>query len=152
MGYKQLPNLDEMSSDDVERMRRVNVWLLPVLFFQQASIIFRDDVSPFTHYLGLAAWALLVIVEIAILSGWNSRWMSARDNAILNDEWHRAAAGDASRWGLAAVAALGVAMVAADRWIAIEGSKAAFVLVNGGMLTAGLRYAWLNRADTDDDD
>lgn len=151
MSYRRKADFDQPTAEDIEQMRKVNVWLLPILFFQQASLIFRDDFSPVTRYFGLAAWASMILIELALLSSWRFGWLGDRVHELLNDEWHRAIAGDASRWGLAAVASLGFAMVVADRWVEFDGSKAIFVLVNGGMLTAGLRYAWLNRGVPDEE-
>ncbi len=152
MGYRSKPNFDEYDVEDVERSRRTQIWLLPILVFQQATLIFRDDASPFSYYLGIAAWASVVLVEMWILSGRNFRWASERDNAILNDEWHMALSGDACRWGLAATTVTGIILVAADRWIDLPFAQTIFVLVNAGMLVAGLRYAWLNRGSADDDE
>ncbi|WP_324809301.1 hypothetical protein SH584_05855 [Sphingomonas sp. LY29] len=151
MAYRSKATFDQPSAEDIEQMRGMNAWFLPLLFFQQASLIFREGGSPFTAYLGIVAWAFLILVEFVYLSAWKVRWLGERENAILNDEWHRAISGEASRWGLAAVATLGVGMIVADRWITFDGPKLIFILVNGGMLTAGLRYAWLNRGVADDD-
>ncbi len=152
MGYRKRLDLGEYDAQSIEQARRMQVWLLPILVFQQAALIFRDNGSVFSAYLGLAAWASVVLVEIAILSGWKSRWMSDHDNAILNDEWHLAVSGDACRWGLAATAVTGIGLVVADRWITLPFAQTIFVLVNAGMLVAGLRYAWLNRGSADDDE
>ena len=152
MGYRERLDLGEYDAQTIAQARRTQVWLLPILVFQQASLIFRESGSPLTHYLGIACWALVVLVEIAILSGWKFRWISARDHAVLNDEWHQAVSGDSCRWGLAATAVTGIGLVAADRWIELPFAQTIFVLVNAAMLVAGLRYAWLNRGSADDDE
>lgn len=152
MSYARKPDFDQPSAEDVERARRSQMWLLPILVFQQAGLIFRDDASVYGAYLGIAAWASMVLVEIAILGGWNFQWLNDRDNAIVNDEWHMALSGDACRWGLAATAVTGIGLVVADRWVDLPFAQTIFVLVNAGMLVAGLRYAWLNRGSADDDE
>jgi hypothetical protein len=152
MGYRKKAEFDQPTAEDFEDTRRNWIWIFPLLALQQATLIFREDGRSFTAYLGIAVFSMVVLTLIAILSGWGARWMSKRDNAILNDEWHRAVSGDASRWGLAATSLMGVGFVIADRWVALDAGETAWVMVNAGMLTAGLRYAWLNRGDPDDDE
>lgn len=151
MSYRKRLDLGEPDAEQVEQSRRITMWLLPILVLQQAWLIFRDDGSAFAHYLGIAAWAAVILVEVAMLGGWKFRWLSERDNAILNDEWHRTLSGEASRWGIAAVAVLGIGLLATDRWITLDPAITVFVLVNAAMAVAALRYAWLNRGSAVDD-
>jgi hypothetical protein len=80
------------------------------------------------------------------------RWMPERDQAILNDEWNQSISGDASRWGIAALVLLGCGMMIAHIWYPLDAAIAVYGLVNGAMVVAVGRYAWLNRTEPGEDE
>ncbi len=49
------------------------------------------------------SWSALSIVFVSVLAGWKLNFMTVRDHFLLNDEWTKAARGDAMRYGMVAL-------------------------------------------------
>jgi hypothetical protein len=126
------------------------VWLIPALIIQQGALVFRDD--PAVQLIGTLAWAGVSILLLWWLLGFPLRWLSEEDQAILNDEWNQAIGGEAAKWGIAALVLLGCGIMVARIWYKLDAGMAVFGLVNGTLLVAIGRYAWLNRGEPDEDE
>src|SRR5689334_6393122 len=102
MSYRERADFDRPTAEEVRRSRRANIWIIPLIILQQSTLIFRHDGDKVSQFIGALAWTTLTIALLWWLLGLPFRWMSERDQAILNDEWSRSVSGDACRWGIAA--------------------------------------------------
>lgn len=152
MRYSERADFDTPTPEELERSRRVWLWLAPVLMLQQARWLFEAD-GPFERQLlGVALWCALTISILWMLAGWPLRWLSARDRIILNDEGQRAMRAEAMRWGMISAVLLGCAMTIAELWVDLSSSAAINGLVSISIITAAVRFAWLNRGEPTDDE
>ena len=122
------------------------------MIVQQGTTIFRHGADISVQVMGTLAWAAVTLTLLWMLFGLPVRWLSERDQAILNDEWNREISGDAARWGIAALALIGCGMMLARIWKPLDAGLAIYGLVNGALIVAVLRYAWLNRAEPGEDE
>jgi hypothetical protein len=152
MSYRSRPDFDGSNAESVQRSRRVAVWIIPLMIVQQGTAIFRHGAGTFSQVIATLAWAAVTFTILWMLLGLPMRWLSERDQAILNDEWNREISGDAARWGIAALAVIGCGMMLARIWVPLDAGLAIYSLVNGALIVAVLRYAWLNRAEPGDDE
>ena len=152
MSYRPRPDFDQPNAESVQRTRRTFLWFIPLIILQQGSVIFGHDSEWSTRIVGTVAWTCVSLSIIWLLLGLPLRWLSERDQAILNDEWNRQIRGDAALWGIAALALIGCGMMLARIWEPLDSGLAIFGLVNGALIVAVLRYAWLNRAEPGEDE
>ena len=152
MSYRPRPAFDQPTAETIQRSRRSLVWVLPLVLVQQGTAIFRHGADMFSQLLSMIAWATVTVAILWLLLGLPVRWMSERDQAILNDEFTREISGDAARWAICALAVIGFAMMLMRIWLPLDAGIAIYVLVNGALLVAIGRYAWLNRAEPGDDE
>ena len=152
MSYSRRPRLYQPDAESIQRSRRTTMWLIPMVLVQQGSFIFRSDAGLFGQLVGTIAWGAVSTVLLWHLLGLPLRWLSDEDQAILNDEWHRSISGDAARWGIAALILIGFGMMVARIWYALDAGLAVYGLVNGALVVAVCRYAWLNRGEPDEDE
>jgi uncharacterized membrane protein len=152
MSYRPRSEFDKPTAESVQRSRRSLAWFLPLIMIQQGTTIFREGADRGLHVVGLVAWACVSLAILWMLLGLPMRWLSERDQTILNDERNRSVTGDASRWGMVATVGLGFAILIARAFRPIEGGIAVYVLVNGALFVAVCRYAWLNRAEPEEDE
>src|SRR3954462_4045216 len=113
MGYRPRTEFDKPTAESVQRSRRSMVWFLPLIMIQQGTAIFREGGDRGLHVVGVVAWACVSLAILGLLLGLPLRWLSERDQTILNAEWNRSVTGDASRWGMVAMVALGLAILIA---------------------------------------
>ena len=152
MSYRPRLNFDQPDAETVQRTRRRFAWILPLILIQQGTMIFRHDAGPASQIMATIAWATVTLSILWMLLALPLPWMSERDQAVLADEWSRSVSGDASRWGIAALTLIGCGMMLARIWIRMDLGLAIYALVNGAMIVAVLRYAWLNRAEPGEDE
>lgn len=152
MSYRQRPDFDRPDAESVQRSRRALGWILPALILQQSLILFGHDSGRFEHVVGIVAWGCVTFSLLWWLLGLPFRWMSTRDQAILNDERSRAVTGDASRWGIVTMVLLGFGMLIAQFWIRLDVGIAIYALVNASLVVTFARLTWLNRAEPDEDE
>ena len=152
MSYRPRAEFDKPTAESVQRSRRTLVWFLPLIMIQQGSAIFRDGTDAGLHRVGIVAWACVSLAILWMLLGLPMRWLSERDQTILNDERNRSVTGDASRWGMVAMVALGLAILIWRAVRPIDGGLAVYLVVNGALFVAVARYAWLNRAEPEEDE
>jgi hypothetical protein len=152
MSYRPRPEFDQPTAESVQRSRRTVVWVIPLMIIQQGTAIFRHGADISVQVMGTLAWAAVTFTLLWMLFGLPMRWLSERDQAILNDEWNREISGDAARWGIGALAAIGCGLMLARIWEPLDAGLAIYVLVNGALVVAVLRYAWLNRAEPGEDE
>jgi hypothetical protein len=152
MSYRELPDFDRPTAESVRRTRRTSIWIIPLVILQQGTLIFRHDGDKFSLLVGAICWTVLTVAELWWLLGLPFTWMSARDQAILNDEWTRAASGDAARWGIATAALVGCAMMIARIWVPLDAGIAIYGLVNSALIVAVARFWWLDRDEADEDE
>lgn len=152
MSYRPRPMFDRPTAESVQRTRRASIWIIPAVILQQTTLIFGRSGDEFSQLLGAICWTTLTIAELWWLLGLPFRWLSERDQAILNDEWSRSVSGDASRWGIATAALVGCAMMIARVWVKLDAAIAIFALVNSALIVAVGRYWWLDRDEPDEDD
>ena len=152
MTYRQRPKFDTPDAESALRSRRALGWILPALILQQSMILFGHDSGRFEHVLGIVAWGTVTLSLLWWLLGLPFRWMSKRDQAILNDERSRFVSGDASRWGIVTMAVIGFAMLIAQFWISLDTGIAIYALVNASLVVTFARLSWLNRAEPDEDE
>lgn len=152
MAYRSQPDFDQPNAESIQRSRRATVWLIPLVVIQQGAAIFRPGAGIASQVMGTLAWGFVTLLLLWWLLGLPMRWLSERDQAILNDEWHREISGDAARWGIAALAVIGCGMMLARFWEPLNPGLAIYGLVNGALIVAILRYAWLNRAEPGEDE
>jgi hypothetical protein len=94
MSYRPRTDFDRPTAESVQRSRRASIWIFPAVILQQSTLIFgHGDRS--SQLVGAVCWMVLTISELWWLLGWPFRWLSERDQAILNDEWTRAISGNA---------------------------------------------------------
>ena len=152
MSYRDRPDFDRPTAESVQRTRRASIWIIPVVILQQTTLIFGRPDDKFSQLVGAICWMALTIAELWWLLGLPFRWLSARDQAILNDERSRSVSGDAGRWGLATAALVGCAMMITQIWYPLEARVAVFALVNSALIVAVTRSWWLDREEPDDDE
>jgi hypothetical protein len=152
MSYRQRPNFDQPDAESIQRSRRAMVWVIPLVIVQQGLTIFRHGADVLSQLFATLAWASVSLLLMWWLLGLPMRWMSERDQAILNDEWHRTISGDSARWGMVALTVIGAAMMIARIWMPLDAGLAVYALVNGGLIASVFRYAWLNRAEPEEDE
>ncbi len=152
MAYQDRPHFDQPTTEELERSQQVMFALLPIFLLQQGLRLVDSDGGVWRQLLYVAGWSGLSIVIVAVLAGWKLGWMSARDHVVLNDEWTKAARGEAMRYGIVTLALLGVAMMASTIWIEVTPRTAINVLVGVPLLVAGVRFTMLNRAADADDE
>lgn len=152
MSYRPRPIFDQPTAETIQRSRRTIVWFIPLIILQQGSTIFRHGSDFGSRLLATLAWASVSLMMLWMLLNWPMRWLSERDQAVLNDERSRAISGDAARWGIVAVSIIGCAMMVARLWISLDAGLAIYGLVNGALVVAVIRYAWLNRPEPDENE
>lgn len=151
MSYVNRPDFDQPTAEDIQRIRRTQMWLVPIVMLQVGTNLMRGGGVAF-QLLNTLSWSVLTIAILWVLVGWPLRWMSQRDQQILDDDWARATRDAATRWGLIAVVLIGCALMMAQIWVGIGTRLAINLLVGGGLSVAGLRFAWLNRGGPDEDE
>lgn len=152
MSYRERPDFDRPTVESVQRSRRATIWFLPLVIVQQGFAIFRTGADIGSQVLAMVAWAAVSLTILWMLFGLPVRWLPERDQAILNDEWNRSVSGDACRWGIGALTVIGCGMMIARIWVPMDAGLAIYGLVNGALIVAVGRYAWLNRAEPDEDE
>ena len=152
MSYRPRPDFDRPDVETVQRSRRALGWILPALFLQQSLILFGHESGRFEHVLGVVAWGTVTASLLWWLLGLPFRWLSKRDQAILNDERSRLVSGDASRWGIVTMALVGFGMLIAQFWVKLDVGIAIYALVNASLIVTFARLSWLNRAEPDEDE
>ncbi|HEX4738668.1 MAG TPA: hypothetical protein VH331_14010 [Allosphingosinicella sp.] len=152
MSYSGRSKLFQPDAESIQRSRRTMMWFIPIIIVQQGVFIFRSDADAFAQLFGTLAWGSVSIVLVWLLLGLPLRWVSEEDQAILNDEWNRSISGEAARWGIAALVVLGCGMMVARIWYPLNAGLAVYGLVNGALVVASCRYAWLNRGEPDEDE
>lgn len=152
MSYRPRPTFDQPTAESVQRSRRALVWIIPLVVIQQGTIIFGHGGGTYDQVLRTMGWTAVTIAILWHVLGLPLRWLPERDQAILNDERSQFISGEAARWGIAATAILGCTLMFARIWIRLDAGPAIYFLVNGALLAAVARYAWLNRAEPDEDD
>ena len=152
MGYRPRPDFDRPNAESVQRTRRMLPWLIPMIVVQEATVIFGHSSDRFSQILGTVAWTCVSLSLLWVFLGLPMRWLSERDQAILNDERSQIVRGDAACWGIAALILIGGAMMIARLWVQLDAGVAIYGLVNGALFIAVCRYGWLNRAEPDEDE
>ena len=152
MSYQQRPDFDQPTAESVQRSRRTMIWVLPLVLVQQGTAIFRQGADTASQLLSTMAWVVVTLAILWLLLGLPLRWMSERDQAILNDELSRKISGDAARWRITALAIIGCGLMLARLWLPLDAGVAIYGLVNGALIVAIGRYAWLNRAEPGEDE
>lgn len=145
MSYRKKADFDEPTTEEVERMHQTMYILLPIFLIQQGIVLLDSDESVVSQMIRTTGWGMLGVTFVLILAGWKFRWMSEFEQKLLNDEWAKAARGQAMIWGIVALAFLGFAMMLSTIWIEIPVRVAINVLVGVPMAVAALRLGWLNR-------
>jgi cell division protein FtsW (lipid II flippase) len=150
MSYRERRSFDGVDAETVQRSRRIMSWLIPLLALQQGFVIFgRDRVS---EIVGTISWTCLLLTLLWIFLGLPMRWLSERDQAIVNDERSQMVRGDAAAWGIAALIIIGCGMMVARLWAELNAGIVIYALVNGALLVSMGRYLWLNRAEPEEDE
>ena len=152
MSYRERADFDRPTAESIQRTRRAAMWVVPLVLIQQGFAIFRHDADLAGRVIATLAWAVVSLSILWMLFGLPVRWLPARDQAILNDEWNRSISGDACRCGIAALIAIGCAMLFARIWFPLDAGLAIYGLVNGALIVAVGRYTWLNRAEPEEDE
>jgi hypothetical protein len=152
MSYRRRADFDRPSAESIQRSRRSLIWVIPLVILQQGTAIFRHDADLASKLLTTAAWAAVTLTILWMLLAVPLRWLPEEDQAILNDEWNRSVTGDASRWGIAAMALIGCVMMVARIWVQLDAGLAIYALVNGALIVAIARYWWLNRGEPAEDE
>jgi len=152
MSYRDRPEFDQPTAESVQRSRRTVAWMIPLMIVQQGTAIFRHGADISVQVMGILAWAAVTLTLLWMVFGLPVRWLSERDQAILNDEWNCAISGDAARWGISALAIIGCGLMLARIWEPLDAGLAIYGLVNGALIVSVLRYAWLNRAEPGEDE
>ena len=152
MSYRPRPEFDQPTAESVQRTRRASIWIIPLVILQQSTLIFGRNGDTSSQLVGAICWTVLTIAELWWLLGLPVRWMSERDQAILNDEWSRSVSGDAARWGIATAALVGCAMMIARIWVPLDAGVAIFGLVNSALIVAVGRSWWLDRGEPDENE
>jgi hypothetical protein len=153
MSYRPRPTFDQPTAESVQRSRRAFVWIIPLVVIQQGTVLFGNDgAGTLDHVLRTLAWTAVTIAILWQVLGLPVRWLSERDQAILNDERSQFISAEAAKWGIAATVVLGCALMFAQIWIRIDAGLAIYGVVNGALLAAVARYAWLHRGEPDEDE
>lgn len=152
MAYKPKLKFDQPTAESVQRTRRAAIWIIPVVILQQTTLIFGRTGDHSSQLIGALCWTALTVSELWWLLGLPFRWLSERDQAILNDEMSRAHSGDACRWGIATAAFAGCGLMIARIWVALDAGVAIFGLVNAALIVAVGRYWLLDRGEPDEDE
>jgi hypothetical protein len=152
MSYRPRPDFDRPTAESVQRSRRATIWIIPAVILQQSTLIFGRHGDEFSQLVGAICWTALTIAELWWLLGLPFRWLSERDQAILNDEWSRSVSGDAARWGIATAALVGCAMMISRIWVPLDAGIAIYALVNSALIIAVVRYWWLDRDEPGEDE
>ena len=150
MSYRERRRFDAVDAESVQRSRRMLAWLVPLIVLQQAFVIFgRDRLS---QIVGTIAWSCISLSLLWVFLGLPMRWLSERDQAIVNDERSRMVRGDAAGWGIAALIIIGCGMMIVRLWAELNAGIVIYALVNGALLVSMGRYAWLNGVEPDEDE
>jgi hypothetical protein len=152
MGYRPRPQFDRPDAESVQRTRRMLPWMIPLIVLQQGATIFGHDSDRSLQIVGTVAWTCVTLSMLWIFLGLPLRWLSERDQAIVNDERSRVVRGDSACWGIAAMIVIGSATMLAHLWIQLNAGLAIYALVNGALVVAFCRYGWLNRAEPSEDE
>ena len=152
MGYRRRPLFNQPTAESVQRSRRAVVWIIPLIVVQQGTIMFSSSGTTVDHVLRTLAWTAITAAVLWQLLGLPLRWLSERDQAILNDERSQFISGDSARWGIAAMAILGCGLMFAQIWVSLDAGVTIFGLVNGALFVAVARYTWLHRSEPDEDE
>lgn len=150
MSYRERRRFDAADAESVQRSRRMLAWLTPLLVLQQGFVIFGHDRS--SQVVGTIAWSCVSLSLLWIFLGLPMRWLSERDQAIVNDERSQMVRGDAAAWGIAALIIIGCGMMVARLWAELNAGIVIYALVNGALLVSMGRYAWLNRVEPEEDE
>jgi hypothetical protein len=152
MSYRPRPTFDQPTAESVQRTRRASIWIIPAVILQQTTLIFGRHGDEFGQLLGAICWTALTMSELWWLLGLPFRWLSERDQAILNDERSRSVSGEAARWGIATAALVGCVMMIVRIWVPLDAGVAIFALVNSALLVAVARSWWLDREEPAEDE
>jgi Na+/melibiose symporter-like transporter len=152
MSYRPLPDFDRPNAESVQRSRRAATWFIPLIILQQGTVIFGHESDRSLQIVGTVAWICLSLSMLWIFLGLPMRWLSERDQAIVNDERSRTVRGDAACWGIAALLLIGSGMMVARLWVQLNAGIAIYGLANGALVVSLCRYGWLNRAEPDEDE
>lgn len=152
MGYRPAPDFDRPDAQSVQRSRRMATWLIPLIVVQQGTVIFGQHSDRLTQLLATIAWITVSLAMLWILLGLPMRWLSERDQAIVNDERSKSVGRDAAAWGMAALILIASAMMIARLFVPLDPGIAIYGLVNSALIVAILRYGWLNRAEPGEDE
>jgi hypothetical protein len=152
MSYIERPKFDQPTAEDVQRSQRTMMWILPGILLQQGLTLMRGHGGVASRLLSTLSWTVVTISVLWLLVGWPLRWLSQRDQDLLNDDWNRAVRDAATRWGLIAVVLIGCALMLAQVWVDVGTTLAISLIVGGGLSVAGLRHAWLNRGEAGHDE
>lgn len=152
MAYRPPTSFDRPTAESVRRTRRAMAWVIPLLIVPQGTAIFRHSASVSEQALMTIAWACVILIILWWLLGLPLRWLPKEEQAKLNDEWDQAVRDDAARWGLAVMAIFGCAMLIGRFWIPFDGGVGVYSLVNGSLIVAIARSAWLNGSEPDEDE
>src|SRR3954468_19498371 len=105
MSYRPRPVFDQPTAESVQRSRRTLVWIVPLVLVQQGMIMFgHDGGTTADQVIRTVGWTAVTLSILWQILGWPLRWLSERDQAILNDERSRFISGESARWGIAAAA------------------------------------------------
>jgi hypothetical protein len=144
--------IDEKTSAAAERLSRRRARALPVLAIlflaQQASYFmgpgFGTGDRPVDH-VRISAWlALSAILLLALATG--GGWIHRREvRDLANDESTRAHRDEAFRWGFIVTIAAALCVYVASMAEPLGAREAIHIIVTSGMLTALLRFGYLER-------
>lgn len=152
MSYRRKADFDQPTAEEMERVHQAMYILLPIFLMQQGIVLLDIDEGVVSQVIRITGWGMLGITFVSILAGWKFRWTSEFEHKLLNDEWAKAARGQAMIWGIVTLAVLGFAMMLATIWIDVPVRVAINILVGVPLAVAALRLAWLNRAVPLDDE
>ena len=152
MSYRERSHFDRPTAESVQRTRRMLPWLIPLIVIQQGSVIFGHGFDRSTQIFGTVVWITVSLAMLWMLLGLPMRWLSEREQAIVNDERSRAVRGDSACWGIAALILIGCGMMLARLWVPLDAGMAIYGLVNGALVVSLCRYGWLNRAEPAEDE
>lgn len=152
MSYRPARDFDRPTAESFQRSRRSMLWIIPFILIQQGTAIFRQGADPASRFIGAVAWIVVSLTILRMIFGLPSRWLSERDQAILNDEWNQSISGDAARWGIAALILISSGMMRIRIWMSLDSGLAIYGIANGALIVAIGRYAWLNRSEPEEDE
>ncbi|MEO5773771.1 MAG: hypothetical protein ABIQ32_06595 [Sphingomicrobium sp.] len=143
---------DRETSAAAERMSRRRARVLPILAFafltQQAAYFSGPGFGTgdrAVDHVRISAWLVMSVVLLVVLAT-GGGWIYGREvRRIANDEATRAHRDDAFRWGFIVTISAALISYVASMYEAASAQEAIHVIVTAGMLTALLRFAFLER-------